>query len=150
MFKTIAATTLLILAVTVGANASSGKSWDALFAKASGTCIGKSGMVTPEASSPVVFEDSVGKVAILLRSLLAKERLRRTCSASMTSKPGALPFRNTAGSETDPALGSRCARMPPPSLGGDEESVTGGLRGCPLWLFRGDCTLLSLSLRAQL
>jgi hypothetical protein len=72
MFKTIAATTLLILAVTVGANASSGKSWDALFAKASGTCIGKSGMVTPEASSPVVFEDSVGKVAILLRESAGK------------------------------------------------------------------------------
>ena len=55
MFKTIAAATLLLLAGTVGANASSGKSWDALFAKANGTCIGQSSMVSPEVSSPVVF-----------------------------------------------------------------------------------------------
>jgi len=47
--------------------ASSDSAWNALFAKANGTCIGLSRMNTPEASAPVVFDDSVGKIAILLR-----------------------------------------------------------------------------------
>jgi hypothetical protein len=72
MFKFITIATIVLLAGAVGANASSGKSWDALFAKANGTCIGKSGMVSPEASNPIVFDDSVGKVAVLLRESAGK------------------------------------------------------------------------------
>lgn len=61
---TIAAITIASCSV---AQASSGSAWQALFAKANGTCIGQSGMISPEASAPVVFDDSVGKVAVLLR-----------------------------------------------------------------------------------
>lgn len=52
--------------------ASSDAAWNALFAKANGTCIGQSRMNTLEASAPVVFEDSVGKVAVLLRGTIGK------------------------------------------------------------------------------
>ena len=66
--KTIifAATTLAFM-TTVPAWASSDAAWNALFAKANGTCIGQSRMVSPEASAPVVFGDAVGKIAVLLR-----------------------------------------------------------------------------------
>src|SRR6476646_10775411 len=49
------------------ASASSDGAWNALFAKANGTCIGQSGLTTPEASAPVVFDDVTGKIAVLLR-----------------------------------------------------------------------------------
>jgi hypothetical protein len=62
----------LMLASTQLANASSDGAWNALFAKANGACIGQSRMDTPEASAPVVFDDSVGKIAILLRGSLGK------------------------------------------------------------------------------
>ena len=65
-----AATISAIFAVTLTSTsswASSDAAWSALFAKANGTCIGQSRMVSPEASAPVVFDDSVGKIAVLLR-----------------------------------------------------------------------------------
>ncbi|MDE1992819.1 MAG: hypothetical protein KGI75_09970 [Rhizobiaceae bacterium] len=49
------------------AEASSDSAWKALFAKVNGTCIGQSGMISPEASAPIIFDDSTGKIAILLR-----------------------------------------------------------------------------------
>lgn len=49
------------LAVPVQTWASSDDAWQKLFARANGTCIGQSRMNTPEASAPVVFDDSVGK-----------------------------------------------------------------------------------------
>lgn len=56
------------------AQASSDSAWNALFAKANGTCIGQSRMVSPEATAPVVFDDSTGKIAILLREKNAKSK----------------------------------------------------------------------------
>lgn len=68
----------LIVAMVVAsaplANASSDSAWNALFAKANGTCIGQSRMDTPEASAPVVFDDSVGKIAVMLRGKLGKSK----------------------------------------------------------------------------
>ncbi|NEJ70000.1 hypothetical protein GR197_05530 [Rhizobium phaseoli] len=55
------------LSLTQLANASSDAAWNALFAKANGTCIGQSRMVSPEASAPAIFDDATGKIAILLR-----------------------------------------------------------------------------------
>jgi hypothetical protein len=68
----------VVLALTFGAmlahhaSASSDGAWNALFAKANGTCIGQSGMDTPEASAPVVFDDATGKIAVLLRGNLGR------------------------------------------------------------------------------
>jgi hypothetical protein len=67
-----AAASLLSLAQL--ANASSDAAWNALYAKANGTCIGQSRMVSPEATAPVAFDDATGKVAILLREKSAKTR----------------------------------------------------------------------------
>lgn len=62
-------------AASVGSSfASSDKSWDALFAKVNGTCIGLSRMDTPEASQPVVFDDATGKIAVLLRGSVGKAK----------------------------------------------------------------------------
>lgn len=58
------------------ANASSGTAWDALYAKANGTCIGQSRMDTPEASAPVAFNDSIGKIAVLLRGTVGKAKTK--------------------------------------------------------------------------
>ncbi|WP_337267150.1 hypothetical protein [Oryzifoliimicrobium ureilyticus] len=59
--------TLSLLASVTTAAASSDGAWNALFAKANGACIGQSKLIVPEATAPVVFDDSVGKVAVLLR-----------------------------------------------------------------------------------
>jgi hypothetical protein len=67
---TIAATAMLVSAHYAGA--SSDAAWNALFAKVNGTCIGQSGMDTPEATAPVVFDDATGKVAVLLRGSMGK------------------------------------------------------------------------------
>lgn len=67
---TIAATAMLLSAQFAGA--SSDASWNALFAKVNGTCIGQSGMDTPEATAPIVFDDATGKVAVLLRGSIGK------------------------------------------------------------------------------
>ncbi len=67
MLKTVLATSLAIVSFTPLANASSDGAWNALFAKANGTCIGQSRMVSPEASAPVAFDDATGKIAVMLR-----------------------------------------------------------------------------------
>lgn len=72
MFKTLSVAALFVSVTTVHASASSDSAWKALFAKVNGTCIGQSGMPSPEASAPVVFDDSVGKVALLLRGSMGK------------------------------------------------------------------------------
>ena len=74
--KKFAVFTILASAAAFSAHASSGKSWDALFAKANGTCIGQSGMDTPEASAPIVFDDATGKIAVLLRGSLGKGKAK--------------------------------------------------------------------------
>jgi len=71
---TIAVTTLLLTAHYAGA--SSDAAWNALFAKVNGTCIGQSGMDTPEATAPIVFDDATGKVAVLLRGSMGKGKSR--------------------------------------------------------------------------
>ncbi|MCA2431025.1 hypothetical protein HFN06_06145 [Rhizobium leguminosarum] len=72
MIKKIISAAVLVLTTSQLANASSDAAWNALFAKANGTCIGQSGMDTPEASAPVVFDDSVGKIGVLLRESIGK------------------------------------------------------------------------------
>ncbi|KQV82704.1 hypothetical protein [Rhizobium sp. Root1220] len=76
MIRKFAFATSLVLASAVSVEASSGKSWDALFAKVNGTCIGQSGMDTPEASAPIVFDDATGKIAVLLRGSLGKGKAK--------------------------------------------------------------------------
>jgi hypothetical protein len=65
--KTAFVATVIAIGSTTPTLASSDAAWNALFAKANGTCIGQSRMVSPEATAPVVFDDTVGKIAILLR-----------------------------------------------------------------------------------
>jgi hypothetical protein len=72
LFKTTFSALVGVLALTQVASASSDSAWNALFAKANGTCIGQSRMVSPEATVPVVFDDAVGKIAILLREKSGK------------------------------------------------------------------------------
>jgi len=74
MLKTITVTTVGALCLASTVHASSDSAWNALFAKANGTCIGQSRMVSPEATAPVLFDDATGKVAILLREKSAKTR----------------------------------------------------------------------------
>jgi hypothetical protein len=71
--KIAIAASLVLVSATL-ANASSDGAWDKLFAKANGICIGQSRMDTPEASAPVVFDDSIGKVAIMLRGKIGKNK----------------------------------------------------------------------------
>ncbi len=70
--KTMIAAASILLATGQMSHASSGAAWDRLFARVNGTCIGQSGMPSPEASAPVVFDDSTGKIAVLLRGKLGK------------------------------------------------------------------------------
>ncbi|MBY2916925.1 hypothetical protein [Rhizobium leguminosarum] len=74
MLKTTLVATTTLLALTQFASASSDSAWNALFAKANGTCIGQSRMVSPEATAPVVFDDATGKVAVLLREKSPKSK----------------------------------------------------------------------------
>jgi hypothetical protein len=67
MRKTVFGVAVIATLAPVPTWASSDAAWSALFAKANGTCIGQSKMVSPEASAPVVFGDATGKIAILLR-----------------------------------------------------------------------------------
>ncbi|MGO4353056.1 hypothetical protein AB4Z25_14205 [Rhizobium sp. RAF36] len=60
------------LYLSQAAYASSDAAWNALFAKVNGTCIGQSGLNTPEASAPVVFDDAAGKIALLMRGQTGK------------------------------------------------------------------------------
>ena len=76
MFTKVSLASLLVMVSFCAATASSDGSWNALFAKANGTCIGLSRMHTPEASAPVVFDDSVGKIAVLLRGQVGKGKAR--------------------------------------------------------------------------
>ncbi|MDM9627767.1 hypothetical protein QTL95_17890 [Rhizobium sp. S152] len=74
MLKTTFASTVALLSLSQFASASSDSAWSALSAKANGTCIGQSRMVSPEATAPVVFDDATGKIAILLREKSAKSK----------------------------------------------------------------------------
>lgn len=65
--KTTLIATAALLTFAQLASASSDSAWKALNAKATGTCIGQSRMVSPEATAPVAFDDATGKVAVLLR-----------------------------------------------------------------------------------
>jgi len=67
MLKIAIATATALLAIAPLAHASSDAAWNALYAKANGTCIGQARMVSPEATAPVVFDDATAKVAVLLR-----------------------------------------------------------------------------------
>nr|WP_247871790.1 hypothetical protein [Ochrobactrum sp. LM19] len=58
---------MLLLTMSFHANASSSDAWQQLYNKAERTCITQSRLVSPFVSEPVVFDDSIGKVAILLR-----------------------------------------------------------------------------------
>jgi hypothetical protein len=77
--QTILAATLAVSA-TEHAFASSDGAWNALFAKANRTCIGQSGLNTQEASAPVVFDDSVGKIAIPLRGPMGRGKAKTNVS----------------------------------------------------------------------
>jgi hypothetical protein len=76
MIRITTIATAATLASAPLAAASSDGAWNALFAKVNGTCIGQSGMDTPEASAPVVFDDATGKVAVLLRGAMGKGKSR--------------------------------------------------------------------------
>ncbi|CCM78916.1 hypothetical protein [Rhizobium mesoamericanum] len=76
MLTKISLASLLVTVPFGAATASSGGAWNVLFSKANGTCIGLSRMDTPEASAPVVFDDSVGKIAVLLRGQVGKGKAR--------------------------------------------------------------------------
>ncbi|MDI7865042.1 hypothetical protein MRS76_24300 [Rhizobiaceae bacterium n13] len=76
MIKKITIAAAVLMATIQGANASSQGSWNALFAKVNGTCIGQSGMDTPEASEPIVFDDATGKIAVLLRGSVGRGKAR--------------------------------------------------------------------------
>lgn len=67
MKKVVLATAAVTLGSSIAAWASSDAAWNTLFAKANGTCIGQSRMISPQASAPVVFDDTIGKIAVLLR-----------------------------------------------------------------------------------
>ncbi|MGO7180719.1 hypothetical protein ACCT14_10130 [Rhizobium brockwellii] len=71
-----AATTAAVVLSAATASASSDASWDKLFAKINGTCIGESGLDTPEATAPIVFDDATGKVALLLRGTMGKGKVK--------------------------------------------------------------------------
>lgn len=74
MRRTIATASTFFLVFAPLVHASSDAAWDKLFAKATGTCIGQSGMIGPQATAPVVFDDSVGKIAILLRETAGRNK----------------------------------------------------------------------------
>jgi len=72
--KTTLVAIAALLSCTQLASASSDSAWDALNKKATGTCIGQSRMVSPEATAPVAFDDATGKVAVLLREKNVKSK----------------------------------------------------------------------------
>jgi hypothetical protein len=74
MLNKIFMATLILVATGTQSYASSDAAWSQLFAKVNGTCIGLSGMNTPDASEPIVFDDAIGKVAVLLAVRSEKER----------------------------------------------------------------------------
>jgi hypothetical protein len=76
VIKKLALTGALVFVALQSADASSDKSWDRLFAKVNGTCIGESRMNTPEVSEPIVFGDTKGTIAVLLRGSLGKEEAK--------------------------------------------------------------------------
>jgi hypothetical protein len=76
MLKIAALAAAAIAASSTVSYASSDASWDKLFAKVNGTCIGQSGMDTPEATAPIVFDDATGKVAVLLRGSMGKGKAK--------------------------------------------------------------------------
>jgi hypothetical protein len=76
MLNKILVAALVLVGPGTQSYASSDAAWSQLFAKVNGTCIGLSGMNTPEASEPIVFDDATGKVAVLLRGLLGKGQAR--------------------------------------------------------------------------
>lgn len=80
MIKQTTAALLALLGVSSVAHASSDAAWNALFAKANGTCIGQSGLNVPQVTEPIVFDDSVGKIAILLTGGSGKGKAKTTAN----------------------------------------------------------------------
>jgi len=76
MLKIATLAAAAFVASSVASNASSDAAWNKLFAKVNGTCIGQSGMDTPEATAPIVFDDATGKVAVLLRGSMGKGKAK--------------------------------------------------------------------------
>lgn len=74
MLKFPLATIVCCLSLAQIADASSDAAWNGLFAKANGKCIGQSRMVSPEATAPILFDDTMGKIAILLRERNTKTK----------------------------------------------------------------------------
>ena len=74
MYRKFGIAALVLLMTAVQSYASSEGAWDSLFAKVNGTCIGMSRMKTPEVSAPIVFDDAIGKVGLLLRGSIGKSK----------------------------------------------------------------------------
>jgi hypothetical protein len=72
MYRKYGIAALVLLMTGTQGHASSEGAWNALFAKVNGTCIGMSRMNTPEVSAPIVFDDTTGKIGLLLRGSLGK------------------------------------------------------------------------------
>ncbi|MCV9909265.1 hypothetical protein OIV19_16820 [Brucella sp. HL-2] len=72
--KTAAFTLTVFAFCVVSAHASSPAAWEALHTKVISSCMAKSAMVSPFVSEPVDFDDSVGKVALLLREGSTRNR----------------------------------------------------------------------------
>lgn len=70
-----AALTFTAFSFCIGAaQASSPAAWEALHTKVVSSCMAKSSMVSPFVSEPVDFDDSVGKVALILREGSSRNR----------------------------------------------------------------------------
>jgi hypothetical protein len=76
MLKFTTAAAAAVMISSAAAHASSDASWDKLFAKVNGTCIGQSGMDTPEATAPIVFDNATGKIAVLLRGSMGRGKAK--------------------------------------------------------------------------
>lgn len=76
MTKTLMAAAAVMAFWPISAWSSSDAAWNTLFAKANGTCIGQSRMISPEASAPVLFDDATGKIAILLREPIVRGKTK--------------------------------------------------------------------------
>ena len=72
MTKTTLVATPTLLTSAQLACTSSDSAWNARQAKATGTCIEQSRMVSPEAIAPVPFDDATGKIAVPLREKKVK------------------------------------------------------------------------------
>ncbi|MBD9626346.1 hypothetical protein IB279_25695 [Ensifer sp. ENS06] len=78
MFKGLILAVAMILSSSHVAAASSDSAWTELFAKANSRCTDQSGMAASIASTPAIFIDAVGKVALLLRGTIGKGKSKQT------------------------------------------------------------------------